>query len=99
MKLILSVLLFICLAKMPYSYFMIMRVIACIIFIFLAIDKENEENGIYIILLILVVVFQPIWKANFNRQTWNIIDVIVAIGLIIWVANDIRSKSKIPTLK
>ena len=95
MKLILAILLVLCLARMPYSYYMVMRVIACIIFALLAFNTQRQENGLTVALIVLLIVFQPILKAPFNRQTWNTIDVMVAIGLLIWISIDIKKFKKI----
>ncbi len=82
-KIILAVLFFICLADMPYAYYQLVRFIGLIGFVVLAL-KANEENkkyemGLYIFLAIL---FQPIFKIALGRELWNIIDIIVAGGLI-----------------
>jgi hypothetical protein len=68
---------------MPYGYYELVRFIAMIGFAFLAY-KSNElgrhtEMFIYIALAIL---FQPFLKIALGRDLWNVIDVIVGIGLI-----------------
>jgi hypothetical protein len=82
-KIVLAILFFICLAKMPYGYYEFVRFIAMIGFAFLAY-KSNElgrhtEMFIYIALAIL---FQPFLKIALGRELWNIVDVGVGIGLI-----------------
>jgi hypothetical protein len=32
---------------------------------------------------VLAILFQPFFKIAFGRELWNVVDVIVAIGLII----------------
>lgn len=82
-KIILSILFFICLADMPYGYFQFVRFIALIAFVYFAyqayIAKKEAEMAIYIALAVL---FQPLFKISLGRELWNIIDVIVGIGLI-----------------
>ncbi len=94
-KLIIAALLLGCLAKMPYGYYQFTKIAACLGFILLSTDKDNRENGIIVILVIGIILFQPIWKIHFTRQVWNIIDVIIAGGLIIWILIDIVFKKKI----
>lgn len=82
----LAVLLFICQVDMSYGYFEFVRFIAMSGFAFLAF-KSNElgrqtEMVIYIALAIL---FQPFLKIALGRELWNIVDVVVGIGLIISV--------------
>ena len=83
-KIILSVLLLCCLLKMPYGYYQFVRLASFIGFIYLSIDanKKGNENQI-IIYVALALLFQPFIKIAFGRDIWNIIDVIVSIGLIL----------------
>ena len=90
-KLILSGLLLLCLAKMPYGYYELVRTIAMVGFIILGyevyLQKRKAETIIYIILALL---FQPFFKIALGRELWNIVDVIVAI----WLLVSILAKSK-----
>lgn len=82
-KITLAILFFICLAKMPYGYFQFVRFIALSGFAILAYNANKEENKIEVIIYIaLAILFQPFFKIYFGREIWNIIDVIVGIGLI-----------------
>lgn len=82
-KILLSILLLVCLFNMPYGYYQFIRFIAMITFAYLAFnaDKENNRNEIWIY-IILALLFQPFIKIALGRLLWNIVDVIVAIGLI-----------------
>lgn len=72
-----------CLLNMPYSFFMFVRTIATISFIVLAIQEKESKTGNYaVIFIILAVIFQPIIKIPFGRTVWNIIDIVVAVGLL-----------------
>lgn len=82
-KIVLAALMLLCLLDMPYGYYQFVRYISLIGFGILAY-KANEagrstEMFIYISLAIL---FQPIFKIALGREMWNIIDVLVAAGLI-----------------
>jgi hypothetical protein len=66
-KIVLAILLFLCLLDMPYGYYQFVRFVALIGFGILAY-KANEENKKSEIAL--------------GREIWNIVDVIVGIGLI-----------------
>ncbi len=83
-KIILSILFFICLADMPYGYYMFVRTVAMIGFAILAYMAFQEDKGIIGILFIgLVILFQPIFKIPLGRTLWNIVDVIVGLWLLI----------------
>ena len=82
-KLILTVLLFLCLLDMPYGYYQFVRFVALIGFGILAY-KANEQNKKTEMLIYggLALLFQPFFKIALGRQIWNIVDVIVGIGLM-----------------
>ena len=82
-KIILAILFFVCLLEMPYGYFQIVRLIALIGFAILAF-KENQSNRHteMLVYIGLAMLFQPIIKISLGREVWNIVDVVVGIGLI-----------------
>ncbi len=83
-KIGLAVLLFICLLDMPYGYYQIVRVAATVVFVYLAIQSYNLKlNAMVIIYLILAILFQPFEKIALGREIWNVVDVIVGIGLLL----------------
>ena len=83
-KIGLSLLLLICLINMPYGYCQLVRFLCLIGFIFLAYDaKQNNKDIEMIVFIILAILFQPLIKISFGRTIWNIVDVIVAIGLLL----------------
>ena len=83
-KVILSLLFFVCLLNMPYGYFQLVRFVALICFAILAYkSKEQGRKTETIIYVCLGLLFQPFIKIALGRQLWNIIDVVVGIGLII----------------
>lgn len=83
-KIILAALFFICLLDLPYGYFQFVRFTGLVGFMILAYqanqDGRQTEMFIYIGLAIL---FQPLLKISLGRQVWNIVDIVVAIGLLI----------------
>lgn len=83
-KIFLSILLFGCLAEMPFGYYQFVRFSGMLGFILLAY-KAYEQGKLtkMIILFCLALLFQPIVKISFGRQIWNIVDVVVGSSLII----------------
>lgn len=83
-KIILSILLFLCLLPLPYGYFQFVRFAAMAGFAYLAFQAKSEhkdqEMWIY---GALAVLFQPFFKIALGRELWNIVDVLVGIGLLI----------------
>lgn len=85
-KLTLAVLLFICLIDMPYGYYQLVRMAGFIGFSILAYKESKSQNKTEMILFIgLALLFQPFIKVALGRQIWNIVDVIIGIGLIMSV--------------
>lgn len=84
LKVLFSILLFVCLFDMPYGYYQLVRFLALIFFGILAY-KANQQNKQTetIVYGSLALLFQPIYKISLGRELWNIVDVIVGIGLLI----------------
>jgi len=85
-KLILSILLLLCFLHMPYSYYQAVRFMAMFGFAVLAYynyQQNKTTNAAVIIYVALAVLFQPFAKIALGRTVWNVVDTIVAVGLII----------------
>lgn len=80
---ILAIALVLCLAPMPYGYFILVRYVATILFFVMAYKYHQEKNNAATYFWIaLAILFQPIFKIALGRALWNIIDVVVAIILL-----------------
>ena len=92
-NIILAILLFGCLLNMPYGYYQFVRFVAMVIFSYLAYSANelNKKNEV-IIYLGLALLFQPFIKIALGRTIWNIVDVVVGIGLIVSL---FQSKTKV----
>ena len=96
-KIGLAVFLLLCLTDMPYGFFQLVRFLSLIGFAILAFDANQKEKQTEVIIyIVLAILFQPLFKISLGRTLWNIIDVIVAIGLIftIFSATDNNKKQK-----
>lgn len=83
-KIGLAILFFLCHLKMPYGFYQLVRFLAFIGFAFLAYQASQEGNSTAIfIYAALALLFQPFFKIALGRDMWNVVDVIVGIGLII----------------
>ncbi len=82
-KLIIAILLFLCLFDMPYGYYQFVRFIAMMVFAYLAYSANQKgHKNEFLVYIALTVLFQPFIKIAFGRELWNIIDVIVGVGLL-----------------
>lgn len=91
---VLSVLLLLCLAPMPYGYYQLVRFIAAVVFIVLAWHNYNtKEVCLTVVFGALALLFQPFIKIALGRTMWNIVDVIVTGMLIImWIKLHVSNK-------
>lgn len=79
---VLAIALLLCLAPMPYGYYMVVRTAASIVFVYFALTHKSFGNSdMMVVCLILAALFQPIIKIPLGRALWNILDIAVAIGL------------------
>lgn len=81
--LLLAIALLICLAPMPYGYYILIRYAATILFAVMAYDYfQDKQRGLYIACLALALLFQPFMKIPLGREVWNFVDVVVAVFLV-----------------
>ncbi len=83
-KIILAVLFFLCLADMPYGYYQLVRFAGLVGFATLAYqaNKQGRQTEMFIYGG-LALLFQPFFKIALGREIWNVVDVIIGIGLLI----------------
>ena len=83
-KLVLAILFFLCLADMPYGFYQFVRFAGLIGFAILAYQANQQVRQTEMIIYGgLALLFQPFFKVAIGREIWNIVDVVVGIGLLI----------------
>lgn len=89
LKLFLAVLLLLCLAPMPYGYYQFIRIVAMITFAIMAY-QYYERNAMPLAITFggLALLFQPFLKVALGRTMWNVVDVVVAVGLVVLWMNE-----------
>lgn len=95
LKIGLAIALLVCLAKMPYGYYQFVRFSAAIVFALLSFkanDSGNQKEAL--LYIVLALLFQPFFKVVLGRVIWNIVDIIVAIGLIFSAINNQPQEKK-----
>lgn len=84
LKVVLAVLLFGCLAHLPYGYYVSVRFAGFVGFSLLGYAAWQDRRSAHAIAyFVLALLFQPFLKVALGRLYWNVVDVLVAIGLII----------------
>ena len=77
------------LLPVPYSYYLVLRIAVSVYLLWLLL-AEQQIASVKFILVVLVLLFQPLYKFPLDRFTWNILDV----GLAIWLLTSAREKKK-----
>jgi hypothetical protein len=80
---------------MPYGYYQFVRFAAMVGFAYLAYsaNQQNRKNDMFVYIA-LALLFQPFIKIALGRTIWNIVDLIVSIGLVISVIKDSNANLK-----
>ncbi len=74
---------FLCLADLSYGYYQLVRFAGLIGFGILAYKaKQYGKQTEIVIYTGLALLFQPFLKVALGRELWNIVDVIVGLGLL-----------------
>lgn len=83
-KIILAIIFFLCLLKMPYGYYQFVRFSALVGFAVLAYQANQQEKQTKMLIYgALALLFQPFFKIALGRELWNVLDVLVGIWLVL----------------
>lgn len=92
-KVLLAIMMFLALAKMPYGYFELLRFVAFACFGFLSYTRFKQDKVQSAMLyLFLGILFQPFLKISLGRELWNFVDVIVGVGLLVSVFKNFKNE-------
>lgn len=73
------VLLILALFSWPYDYYVFLRWVVAGVAIFLTyLGYETKRQGWAVILAIIALLFNPLIPVHLDRETWQIIDLVVA---------------------
>lgn len=78
-----AALLLLCLLKMPYGFYTLVRFLVMAAFAYLAyLEYKRKNTDRMVVFIVLAILFQPFAKIALGRTLWNIVDVAVAIYLL-----------------
>ena len=93
LKITIAVLLLLCLMDMPYGFHELVRFCAAVAFVYLSYGSfKSKNNGFGAVFAALALLFQPFIKIALGRAIWNVIDVVVAAGLIYLIVKVFKKK-------
>lgn len=85
--------MFIALLPMPYGYYTLLRICAFGLFGLLAYDAYLKNGKLLPWLFgFMAVVYNPIFKVHFLRETWEVINVASAIILLATIKHTINKE-------
>ena len=91
--LVLAALLLLCLAPMPYGFYQLVRFVAMVMFAVFAYSYWGKDSKpLAVTFGALALLFQPFLKIFLGRVMWNIVDVLVALGLILLYFHERRNE-------
>lgn len=92
-KLIVAVLLLLCLADMPYGFYELVRFVAAAAFAYLSYDYfKSKRDVLGFVFAALALLFQPFLKVSLGRTLWNLVDILVALGLLYLIIRAFKNK-------
>ena len=81
-----ALMLFIGLAPLPYGYYMLLRIVACGVFIYATLIASRKDSKILPWLFALVaILFNPLFKIHFNKEIWMVIDGLAGMFLLLTI--------------
>lgn len=93
LKLIIAVLLLLCLVDMPYGFYQLVRFAAAGAFAYLSYDYfKSKRDGLGFVFAALALLFQPFFKIALGRMIWNVVDIVVAVGLVVLIIRSFGKK-------
>ena len=93
LKLIVAIILLLCLADMPYGFYTLVRFVSAFAFAYLSYDYfKSKKDGWGFVFAALALLFQPFFKVALGRTIWNIVDVVVAVGLLYLLISTFKRK-------
>ena len=83
---ILIMMLLIALAPLPYGYYMLLKLLSTVVFIWASVlSYQNNNNKLFVVFLILSLLFNPVFMINFPREIWAAIDILCAAILFFYI--------------
>ncbi len=83
LKWIMAVVLLVCPFHLPYDFYVLVRFAAMVSFAVMAYQYYRAKSNVLMVIFgALTILFQPVIKITLERETWNVVDVVVAAFLL-----------------
>jgi len=92
---IVTILLFIGVFKLPYGYYTFLRLVVSFAAGFLTYLYFKNNNKLWTIIFgLTTVLFNPVFPIYLNRSIWGVIDIVVGIIFLVSIKNEIKYSIK-----
>lgn len=77
-------LLLVAILNLPYGYYEMLRIVITVFAVFFAFKLSTiKQNGLMLIMIAIIVLFNPISPMHLDKGLWMILDVVSAIVFLI----------------
>lgn len=79
----------------PYGYYILLRIVCCAVFAFLALQaaKQNQESSVWV-LGVIAIIYNPIMSVHLTREIWMVVNV-ATIGVALWSIAVLKRKPEL----
>lgn len=75
--------LLLALAKMPYGYYTVLKLTACIYFVYVALNLPRSTRSLSIFLSWgLAAAYNPVLRLPLGRETWSVVNVLTVFACV-----------------
>lgn len=79
-----AVFCFVAAANLPFGFYLLLRWVVCATAIALAVETYRRKmNGWVWGISLLALLFNPVLRFHFDRDTWRVLDVLAGIVLLV----------------
>lgn len=90
-----AVILLACLLPLPYGAYTLVRLLTVAVAISWSLRFYRQgRTGLAIAAFVVALLFQPVIKAAMDRTTWNIVDILLAVAIVVAVCRDAKAVSE-----
>ena len=78
----------------PYGYYILLRIVCCAVFAYLAFHaaSQNLQGGAWV-LGVTAVIYNPIFRIHLTREIWSVVN-IVTIAIALWSISVLKRETE-----
>lgn len=78
----------------PYGYYILLRIVCCAVFAYLALQAvtQNQEGWVWV-LSVTAIIYNPILRVHLTREIWAVVN-IATIVVALWSIAVLKRKHR-----